>query len=357
MHNPRRKMITAMAAMGIVGTLALSGCADTGTGTPAGDADVAAPQGFDAIVEAAKQEGQVTVYTSIGNEAVRNALVDGFQNEYPEIVVDMIRLDSGPLTARVASEMEAGSPTADVMQLVDNVLYDDNPEWFRQITPDVVPNVANWPDRFIASEKTYIHQQANEFIVAYNTDQAEDVPATWEELATWDKLGDALMANPNSSASFMGWAMFIRDKFGDELLTKFADNVGGMFESSATAAQQVAAGEVPVVFPSVKELTTAAVSQGAPVERQSTDPVIGTSHIWAMPDSKGGSPNAGALFLNFMMSKEAAQITCMAGDNFPVAYDDIPDCPIVPEGLALVADYFPDLTDEVRAEINDALGL
>ncbi|WP_460783217.1 ABC transporter substrate-binding protein [Microbacterium tumbae] len=347
-------MATAIAAMGLIGTLALSGCG--GAEEPGGD-DAAPPADFDAVVEAAKQEGQVTVYTSIGNETVRNALVDEFQAEYPEIVVNMIRLDSGPLTARVASEMEAGSPTADVMQLVDNVLYDDNPEWFRTITPDIVPNVEVWPDRFIGGDGTYVHQQANEFIVAYNSDQASDVPTDWEELANWDGLGDALMANPNSSASFMGWAMFIRDEFGDELLTQFADNVGGMFESSATAAQQVAAGEVPVVFPSVKELTTAAVTQGAPIERQTTDPVIGTSHIWAIPDSAGGSPNAGALFLNFMMSKEAAQITCMAGDNFPVAYDDIPDCPIVPDGLALIADYFPDLTDDVRAEINEALGL
>jgi hypothetical protein len=49
-------------------------------------------------------------------------------------------------------------------------------------------------------------------------------------------------------------------------------------------------------------------------------------------------------------------LTCQKGDNMPVAYEDIPDCPIAPE-MALVADYYPKLDDTVRAEIAEIMGL
>lgn len=350
----RRLTSLSMAAAVLLTMATLSSCSAEAPPEPS---ESGAVDSFAAIEDAARAEGQVTIYTSLGNEQVRNDLVATFEEQYPEITVNMIRLDSGPLTARVASEMEAGSPTADVMQLVDNILYDQEPDWFRVLTPENVPNIANWPARFVAKNGTYVHQQANEFIISYNSDQVSDVPDSWEDLANSPELSQAIMANPNSSASFMGWAMFIRDKLGDETLKKFGQNVGGFFESSATAAQQVAAGEVPIVFPAVRELTSAAVAQGAPVERITTTPTIGTSHIWALPKSEGGSPNAALVWLNFMLSKDAAAITCLKGDNMPVAYDDIPNCPIVGDDLALVADYYPDLTDTVRQEISSLLGL
>jgi ABC-type Fe3+ transport system substrate-binding protein len=308
------------------------------------------------VVEAAKAEGRVVVYTTIGNEETRNTLVEMFEERHPEIVVEMTRLDSGPLTARIAQELEAGAPTADAMQLVDNVIYDEHPEWFRDMR-GLVPNLDEyWPDKYVAANGTYVHQQAMEFIVSFNSDKIEgDVPDTWEELSTWDGLGEAILLDPRSSGSFMGWALFIRDKLGDEVLADFGKNVGGLSDSAATAAQQVAAGEVALALPAVKELTTVMLDAGAPVVRQRTEPVIGATHIWAMPDGQDGNPNAARVWANFMLSRDAVALICQKGDNMPVAYDDIPDCPMAPE-MSLVADYLP-VAEDVRAEVAQTLGL
>lgn len=320
--------------------------------TANGDADWAK------VVEAAEQEGTVVLYNTIANEDVRNELVKKFEEQYPKIKVEMTRMESGALTARVAQEIEAQAPTADVMQLVDNIVYDQHPDWFRDLRGQV-PNMDEyWPEKYIAANGTYVHQQANEFIVSYNTEKIQgEVPSTWEELANWDGLGQGIMADPRASNSFMGWAMFIRDKLGDDTLAKFGEGVDSVFDSSATAAQQVAAGEVPLVFPAVRELTTVMLKAGAPVERLHTEPVIGTTHIWALPKSTGGHPNAALVFLNFMLSRDAVTLTCQEGDNMPVAYDDIPDCPMAPEDMALVADYYPKLDDTVRSEVASILGL
>lgn len=329
---------------------------DAGETAASGDADDDAA--WAKVVEAAEQEGSVNVYTITANEDVRNELVKQFEAQYPKIKVELTRMESGALTARVAQEIEAQAPTADVMGIVDNIIYTQHPDWFRDLRGQV-PNMDKyWPEKWVAADGTYVHQQANEFIISYNTQKIQgEVPTTWDALADWDGLSQGIMADPRASNSFMGWAMFIRDKFGDDVLAKFGKGVGSVFDSSATAAQQVAAGEVPLVFPAVRELTTAMLNAGAPVERLHTEPVIGTTHIWALPKSTGGHPNAGQVFLNFMLSRDAATLTCQKGDNMPVAYDDIPDCPIASEDMTLVTDYFPKLDDTVKNEIAGILGL
>lgn len=347
----------------IAGLLALTAtaCSDSasepGGSPPASVGTDGQAGGWEAVVEAAKQEGVVVVYTAIANEQVRNDLISTFEAQYPGITVEMTRMESGAMTARIAQEIEAQAPTADAMQLVDNIMYDQHPDWFRDMRGQI-PNMDEfWPDKYIASTGTYVHQQANEFIVSFNTSKvAGTVPDTWAELSTWEGLGDAILLDPRASGSFMGWAMFIRDKLGDDVLADFGRNVGGLGDSSATAAQQVAAGEIPMALPAVKELTTVMVNAGAPVERQHMEPVVGTTHIWAMPNGASGHPNAARVWMNFMLSKDAAALTCQEGDNMPVAYDDIAGCPIAPE-MSLVADYFPGLDDTVRAEVTQLLGL
>lgn len=351
----QRRSLGAIAAVAVL-VAGLAACSSGGTPS-GGSTPSAGGSKWDSVVAAANKEGSVTVYTVIGDENQRNELVAAFNKEYPSIQVNLIRLDSGPLTARVASEMQAGSQTADVMELVDNIIYTQHPEYFRSMTTATVPNLAKWPAKYVGPDDKYIHNLANEFIVEYNKTLVKDVPKTWKGLADWSQLKKAQLADPNSSGSFMGWSMFIDDKLGDDVLAKYGKGVGGVFQSSATAAQQVAAGEIPVGIPSVKDLTSAAVRQGAPVVRQSMTPTIGTSHMWALPKSKGGHPNAGLVWMNFIMSKSAAKITCNGGDDFPIAYSDIKGCPQVPKDLTLIADYFPKLDDTVRAHINDVLGL
>ena len=350
MYN--NKLYRKAFVLGLAGVLGLGVAAcggnDEGNDTPKTPAGTQAGGGSDdweAVLEAANAEGRVAVYNTIANEEVRNTLVEMFEEQYPEITVEMTRLESGALTARIAQEIEAEAPTADVMQLVDNIVYDQHPDWFRDMR-GLVPNMDEyWPDKYVAANGTYVHQQANEFIVSFNTDKvAGAVPDTWEELSTWSGLGEAILLDPRASGSFMGWAMFIRDKLGDDVLADFGKNVGGLSDSSATAAQQVAAGEIAMALPAVKELTTVMLNAGAPVERQHTEPVIGTTHIWAMPNGQGGNPNAARVWMNFMLSREAVSLTCQKGDNMPVAYDDIPDCPIAPD-MSLVADYYPKLND------------
>src|SRR5215470_2691484 len=68
----------------------------------------------DALIDAAKKEGQVVWYTTlIVNQAVR-PLAKAFTEKYPGIEVQYSRADSGPTALKVLNEARAGKLQADV---------------------------------------------------------------------------------------------------------------------------------------------------------------------------------------------------------------------------------------------------
>lgn len=84
-------------------------------GAVTGCAHLPAPQAREALVEAARREGRVTVYSVLGNAAAR-PLIDDFKAAYSGIAVDYDgALGSTEMTARYTGEIAAGKPSADVV--------------------------------------------------------------------------------------------------------------------------------------------------------------------------------------------------------------------------------------------------
>lgn len=342
---------TAAAVLGLaLAASALAACASDATGNE--DVEYASASWTD-IEQKARDESQLTVYLA-SQDGINQRLVEAFNKEYPEIAVNAIRLESGASTARVASEIESGAPTADVVQVADNVALEQHPDWFRQLAG--IPNVDAWPaERVIKGY--YVHHQTAPFVITYNTDEVPGgPPENWADLAGSGAIGEGLMIDPRAANSFMAMAYFIREQAGEDVLRELGANVGGITDSSASAAQQVAAGEIALAFPNTREHTHAARAEGAPVDTVVGQPSLAVTNIYTLP-RQSTNPYAAAVFLNFVLSRAGAQSTCLEGDYQSFAYDDLATCPKAADGLTLVVDIYPKLTDEVRAEIATTLGL
>lgn len=337
----------------LAASMTLGACAggDDAGGTPAATGDASSWADVEAAAEA---EGQVTVYLA-SQDAVNQALVSGFEKKYPDITVNFVRLDSGPMSARIASEVQAGSTTADVVMMADNVQLEANPEWFRDITE--LPSYADVPEDRRVSDH-YVITQTAPFVITYNTDKIKksDLPKTWKELASSPILKNSLLIDPRVAASFMAVDYFIQQNDGDDVLKAYGENAKGLSQGAAPGVQQVIAGEADALFPNVREHTDAARAQGAHVETVVPTPTISTINLWALPEA-AQSPNAGALFMNYAMSRDGLAVSCLKGSYQPVAYSDIPDCPQEAPGTTRVLDIYPKITDDVKADILSVLGL
>lgn len=347
----KKSRVAVAAAMLAVAT-ALSACTTGSGATP--EASTLAGNSWDDVVAAAKKEGQVTVYLA-SLDAVNQALVAGFEKKYPEIKVNYIRLESGPSEARIASEVQAGSTTADAVMLADNVQVTQNADWFRDVTP--LPAFAQLP-KGNQPANNYAITQTAPFVITYNTDKIKmsDMPTTWKALATSPILKDSLLIDPRAAESFMATDYFIGQQDGADVLKAYGKGTKGLSQGAAPGVQQVIAGEASALFPNVREHTDAARAQGAHVETIIPTPTISTINLWALPKA-GKDPNAGAVFMDYAMSKEGITATCLKGTYQPVAYSDIPDCPQEAPGTVRVLDIYPKLTPDAKDQTLAALGL
>src|SRR5437762_789943 len=100
----RRKIMKTLLWTAL-GTLVAASCAAVAQ-VPAGY-----PPGYADIVAAARKEGSVVVYSVTSSVPL---LLQDFQLLYPDVKLDYIVLDTGPLYDRVVAETTSG-PTADVV--------------------------------------------------------------------------------------------------------------------------------------------------------------------------------------------------------------------------------------------------
>ncbi|HIY67170.1 MAG TPA: extracellular solute-binding protein, partial [Candidatus Agrococcus pullicola] len=102
----------ASLAVMLASAVVLAGCASD---EPAPN-EAAGPSNseVDALYEAALEEGSVTWYSSAPNEAPA-----AFEEAYPGITVDFVRLPAGQLGTRYAQERDAGAAPGDVVTIAD----------------------------------------------------------------------------------------------------------------------------------------------------------------------------------------------------------------------------------------------
>lgn len=313
------------------------------------DADTGG-DGLAAIEEAALAEGSLVLYMSQGTDVV-DATIAAFQEDYPDIQVEAIRLASGPLANRFASEAEAGVHEADVLNIAAPNLLVERPELFQELDEELIPALADWPDEFFKGH--YVETGVSTHVVVYNSNEVDEseLPDSWDDLLSDEWRGRAIVLDPRATPTYMSFFNLMAEEYGEEFLSQFAQQGFTWAESGGSASQQVAAGAYDLAFPVVLAHNADLRADGAPLAIHEISPVHGYPHLFAMPTEQP-NPNAARLWMHWLLSPEGQAANC-AGVYAPVL-PGAPDCPPLSE------DYVPgifDLDAERQASILEQLQL
>ncbi|GAA5146060.1 hypothetical protein GCM10025768_04120 [Microbacterium pseudoresistens] len=306
-------------AAGLIGSVVLAGALVTGcagggeTETNPDPETSGGADGIDALVEAAKEEGSLTVYASAAESTIQDAIA-AFNEEYPEIQVDYFRGAGTALFNRFETEAEAGSVVADVfMPTIQPSFISDHPEWFIPMTDEVLPTAVelDWPADF-RTEYT-IQTIVEEIVVIYNTNNVSDPPKTWEEALDPAYKGKIILVDPEASPSYMSWYAIARDAFGDDFIRALGEMDPIWVDTGATGAQQVATGSKDIVIPTYPSHATGLMAEGAPIDyERNLDPTQGiTTSVAITADAP--HPNAAKLFANWLLTPAAFNAYCDGG--------------------------------------------
>jgi len=263
------------------------------------------PDRMQRLIDGAKKERTVTIYSSIPL-ATMTEITGAFEKKYG-IKVDLWRAESTQILQRAVAEARGGRNAADVVETAapeveamqrESLLQEVALPAFTDLMPGAVVPGRAW----IASRLTV-------FVVAYNRNliRTSDAPKTYQDLLDPKWKGKIGIEAENGN-----WLMAISGLEGQAKVEKlFRDIVaknGMSFRRGHTLlVQLIASGEVPLGVNAYNEHVEQAKLRGAPVEMVFMPPTI------AMPLGLAAfrnapHPHAAILFLDFLLNDAQAMI-------------------------------------------------
>lgn len=289
-----KRALSRAVAVAAVGALTLSACAepDEGEGAAAGGENAT---------------GTVTLYTS-EPQAKIDEIIAAFNEEQPDIAVEVFRAGTGDLRARIAAEQATGDIGADVLLAADVPTFEDykDQDLFREYTPsdaDGLVEVAVDPEGY------YVGTRIIPTVIAYNTNDVDDPPTSWSDLTGDDYADRIVLPNPDISgaAAFNASAWSLHPDLGPEWIEALGANGPQVAESNGPVAQAVAEGSRPigiVVDYLVRDLAAAGSPIGVSYPDEGVPYITQPGAVFA--DAQ--DPEAAELFLDFIVSKRGQEI-------------------------------------------------
>jgi ABC-type Fe3+ transport system substrate-binding protein len=257
------------------------------------------------LIEAAKQEGAVSYYTTMTLSQSKQ-VVDKFQKKYPFIKPELLRSGGDAILNRILNEARGGLNAWDVVStrgdqvltLMDEKLIIPyrSPET-KFVSPDLVDDQGYWTAYYV-----------NPYVLGYNTNlvQKSDVPKTYEALLDPKWKGGKISIDDSAYGLLAGLERAWGKEKAVAYLKALAAQQPVVMRGNTNRVQLTMAGEYPLVIayaPTIQRET----SKGHPMDWVPLEPVPVQVNPMMLA-SRAPHPNAGKLFINFLLSKEGQEM-------------------------------------------------
>lgn len=256
------------------------------------------------LVERAKQEGTVVLYTSLAPTESK-PLAAAFEKKYG-IKVELWRALSDKVVQRTISEAQAHKNAVDVVET-------NGPEMEMIAREKLLaefhsPHLADLPAAAIPPHRTWFPDRLNFFVVAFNTAkvQRSEIPATYEGF-----LDPRWKGRIGIEATDAEWMATLIKTWGNDKGLDYFRKLSAMKpdvrKGHVLLAELIAAGEVPVGLTVYNSNVESLKKRGAPIDFVPVQPVA------ARPQGIGIAkqaphPHAALLFADFVLSPEGQRL-------------------------------------------------
>ena len=284
------------------------------------------------LIEGAKKEGKVSLYTGLIVDQVVRPVKDAFEKEYPFIQLEFFRANAERLAQRMLAEYQAkryevdiisGSAAATILQRAGLM------QRFHS------PPIAEYPPELKDAKGFWGSTNVYFMTLGYNTRavKASELPKTYDDLLNPRWKGQMMWSTSRGSGApqFIGNILLtMGQEPGKAYLRKLkAQNVAKSTASARQILDLVIAGEYPMAIQIFNHHAYISKAAGAPVEWQPLEPVTATNNSIGLAKN-APHPHAAMLFLDFVLSKKGQRV-----------FQAVNYLPAHPEIAALQADLKP----------------
>jgi iron(III) transport system substrate-binding protein len=274
------------------------------------------------LVEAAKKEGEVLLYTTLIVDQIVRPLIKAFRAQVPGIEVRFVRQDSAQQMVRLINEAHAGRVQADIWHVSDGIA----PLVKENLAAEIdLPSARGLPAELADPRHRWVGTNLSTRSLAYNTAlvPAAEVPRSHRDLLNPRWKGQ-LVWHPYALPGSLGFIGVVLKSMGEEAGTAYLralgrQNVVQLPIAARAILDRVIAGEYPIGLEMNSTHAVISAGLGAPVKFVPLDPVTMTMQI-AGVSRNAPHPNAARLFLDFMISR-AGQEVFREADYIPMRPD------------------------------------
>ena len=285
-----------------------------------------------ALLDAAKKEGQVTWYTTLIVDQFARPAAMVFEKKYG-IKVNYVRADPAVVALRVANEGKAGQMQADILDgFSTSALAKQG--YIESWMPD---SIRKLPKEYYDPNGYWIASNIHVLTPGFNTDLVPKgtEPRSFADLLDPKWKGKMVWSSSTATSSAAGFIGAVLAAMGEEkglsYLQKLAkQDIANVDASARQILDQVIAGEYSIALQIFNNHTIISAAKGAPSDWINMDP---PSVVLAVDSLTTHSrhPNAGKLFLDFLLSKEGQELFRNA-DYLPADPDVPPRDPSLTPG-------------------------
>lgn len=249
------------------------------------------------IVDAARKEGKVIVYGTMG-PAQHERILAAFNAAHPGIKMELVRIVGSALTAKVEQErVQPNVAGADFVLTADIRWASDSVKKGYLKTP-VGPAAAAYPDAWVRGGQVALMAHTP-WVMHYNTNLVKTPITSYQDLLRPElagKLGGVSLV-AEVVTLFYKWL----DESNPGFLEKFAAQKVKMYPSTVGSANSTASGEISAGVFSVIPVDNALHAQKAPMKTVIPAQAYGFAYGTAIL-SWAKNPNAALVAQDFMMS-------------------------------------------------------
>ncbi len=274
------------------------------------------------LLEGAKAEGKVVLYSAMIVDQALRPLVAAFKAKYPAVDLEFWREDSTKILQKVLAERRANAQLVDVVEWGGGV-----PSAIEAgvIAPFYSPSLDVYPKAYYDQQGRYAATRLGYYGMAFNTKLVAeaDVPKTYDDLTNpkWKGKISWPVSEQGSTEFIIHSMMHMGEARGEAFLKKLAAQELIAFTGSARSlVDRVGQGEVPLAIQIYAHHPLISKAKGAPLDVQMMDPI--PSDVSAIQLVKGAKhPHAAMLLIDFVLSKEG-QTVLQKADYLP-AHPDV----------------------------------
>jgi iron(III) transport system substrate-binding protein len=264
----------------------------------------------DAILEGAKKEGVLVVYTSMSVDQAQRIL-DVFKTRYPFLKTTMFRAVGERLLTKIMTEAQAGKYDFDAVQSAESQAYFLKKKNLLQRY--VSPEAKHIQKPFFDPDGYWTAVYIMPNVIAYNTRMVKrnEVPKADEDLLQPKWKGK--MGMDHTKPEWFAWKL---KRMGEEKGLAYMKKLGAqefrLYAGLSVVTNLLAAGEFPLVLNTYLHNVEDIKRKGAPVDWIAQDPIFTKFQPLGI-GSKAQHPNAAKLFTDFMLSEEGQKVIASFG--------------------------------------------